>query len=488
MNSQDINKTLKQSQKASKTYKTVSPKRRAGFLRAIADEIEALGDDLLNTASRETNLPIPRLTGERGRTVGQLRLYANLLEEGSWLDATIDTAMPDRQPLPRVDLRKMLVPIGPVVVFGSSNFPFAYSTAGGDTASALATGCPVIVKGHPAHAETSRMVAAAIKKAAVKTKMPEGVFGHVEGGVEVGTYLVKHPIVKAVGFTGSFLGGKALFDLANKRKVPIPVFAEMGSVNPVFVFENALILRGGKIAEQLADSATLGVGQFCTKPGLIIGVESAALTAFTHDLKEKLQAKTAVPMLHQGIANNFKKGLHAIENQHIEQFSTFNNDDKAINGFPALGVTDGATFLKNRTLHQEVFGPFTLVVKCKDKAEMKRIAEKLEGQLTASLIAEPSDLVKQNDLLQAISEKCGRFNLNNVPTGVEVAHAMQHGGPFPASTDSRFGAVGHSAVLRWVRPLSYQNFSDDLLPDELKNANPLSILRRVNGVLTKDAI
>ena len=291
-----------------------------------------------------------------------------------------------------------------------------------------------------------------------------------------------------VGFTGSFSGGKALFDLANKRKVPIPVFAEMGSINPVFLFENALVLRGGKIAEQLADSVTLGVGQFCTKPGLIIGIETDALTHFIKELQTKMQAKMPAPMLHQGIANNYKKGLQNIESQNVIEFSTYNKDEKVLNGSTTAAVTDGATFLKNKALHQEVFGPFTLVVKCKDKAEMKRVAEKLEGQLTASLMAETADLKANKDLLQAISEKCGRFNLNNVPTGVEVTYAMQHGGPFPSSTDSRYGSVGNSAIFRWVRPLTYQNFEDAFLPDELKNGNPLSISRRINGELTKDKI
>jgi 2,5-dioxopentanoate dehydrogenase len=485
MTYKEIKKILVKSEQAFKKYSQKSGKQKALFLRTIAEEIENLGDILLETANKETNLPLPRLTGERGRTIGQLRLYAAQIEEGSWVDAIIDTAMPDRQPLPKVDLRKMNVPMGPVVVFGSSNFPFAYSTAGGDTASALAAGCPVIVKCHPAHPETSRMVAGAILKAAAKTGMPEGVFAHVEGGNEVGSYLVKHPIVKAVGFTGSFSGGKALFDLANKRKVPIPVFAEMGSINPVFLFENALLLRGGKIAEQLADSVTLGVGQFCTKPGLIIGIESDAMNSFTKELQAKMQPKPATPMLHQGIANNFRKGLQSIENQHISEFNVYKNEAKDNSGYAVVGVTDGATFLKNKALHQEVFGPFTLVVKCKNKGDMKRVAEKLEGQLTASLMAETSDLKGNKDLLQAISEKCGRFNLNNVPTGVEVTYAMQHGGPFPSSTDSRYGSVGNSAIFRWVRPLTYQNFEDAFLPDELKNGNPLSISRRVNGELTK---
>jgi 2,5-dioxopentanoate dehydrogenase len=485
-----INNALKQAEKAFKTYRQTTGKQRATFLKAIGEEIMALGDALIETTSRETNLPTARLVGERGRTILQLTQFANFVEEGSWVDAIIDTAQPDRQPLPKVDIRKMYVPLGTVAVFGSSNFPFAYSTAGGDTASALATGCPVIVKGHPAHAETSRMVATAILKAAQRTGMPEGVFAHIEGGVEEGVYLVKHPTVKAVGFTGSFIGGKSLFDTANKRKVPIPVFAEMGSTNPVFLFENALTLRGGAMASQLADSATLGMGQFCTKPGLIIGIDSDDLKKFIQNLQTNMAAKTAAPLLHQGIANNYKKGLQNIDNQHIDAFSVnaIPNLQSPIMGNPAVGVTTGQAFLKNKILHQEVFGPFTLVIACKDKSEMKRIAENLEGQLTASLMAEPDDLKKNKDLIALISDKCGRFILNGVPTGVEVTDAMQHGGPFPASTDSRYSSVSVGAVYRWVRPLAYQSFSTDILPNELKNENPLSILRKINGVLTKDRV
>lgn len=486
MTTKALDAVVKKAAAAFKTYKNTTPTQRAKFLRAIVAEIEALGDDLINTASQESNLPTARLVGERGRTIWQLNLYADLIEEGAYVEATIDTAQPERQPLPRIDIRKMYVPLGTVVVFGASNFPFAYSTAGGDTASALAVGCPVIVKGHPAHPETSRKVAQAILNAAAKTGMPEGVFGHVEGGLEVGTYLVKHPLVKAIGFTGSFQGGKALLDLANRRKEPIPVFAEMGSVNPVFLFENALILRGGAISTMLADSVTLGCGQFCTNPGLMIGVQSPALEAFITELKTKVATKPALPMLHQGIANSFRKGIQNIENQADVQIQSFNDDQNPINGFPTIAAVSGATFLKNKKLHHEVFGPFSIIVKCKNEAERLRVAEKLEGQLTASLMAEKSDIVDKDALLQVISEKCGRFNYNTVPTGVEVTYAQQHGGPFPASTDSRFGAVGQSAVLRWLRPLAFQNFDDAFLPDALKNSNPLSIVRRINGILTKE--
>ncbi len=485
MTNKEINPILAKSNQSYKAYRNVSGKQKATFLRAIADEIEALGDTLIETASRESNLPTARFMGERGRTTGQLRMFADYVEEGSWVDAIIDTAIPDRQPIPKVDLRKMLVPMGSVVVFGASNFPLAFSTAGGDTASALASGCPVIVKAHPAHPETSRLVASAIEKAAARTKMPEGVFAHIEGGVEVGTFLVRHPSVKAVAFTGSYGGGKALFDLANKRKQPIPVFSEMGSINPVILFENALAQRGETLATQLADSVTLGVGQFCTNPGLIIGIESDSFNAFLDSFKAKMQAKTAAPMLHEGIANTYKKGVKNVESQSETEVLTISDTEKAINGHPSVGVVSGATFLKNKALHHEVFGPFSLIVKCANKGELKRIIDKLEGQLTATLMAEPEDLKKQSVLIDAIGEKCGRLIINNVPTGVEVTHAMQHGGPFPSTTDARFTSVGTSAILRFVRPLCFQNFSNDLLPDALKDGNPLSIWRKVNGEMTK---
>ena len=481
----EINQILAQAKQAHKAYRHTSGKQKAAFLRAIAEEIELLGDILIQTASRESNLPIARFMGERGRTTGQLRLFADYVEEGSWVEATIDTAIPDRQPIPKVDLRKMLVPMGTVVVFGASNFPLAFSTAGGDTASALAAGCPVVVKAHPAHPETARLVGSAIEKAAKRTKMPEGVFALVEGGVEVGTYLVKHPSVKAVAFTGSYAGGKALFDLANKRKQPIPVFSEMGSINPVVLFENALAERGETLATQLADSVTLGIGQFCTNPGLILGIESTAFETFLDNFRTKMQAKVAAPMLHQGIANAYKTGVEKVKNQAETQVLTIPDTNNPLNGHPSVGVVTGATFLKNKALHHEVFGPFSLVVKCANKGELKRVIDKLEGQLTATLMAEPSDLKKQSTLIDAISEKCGRIIINNVPTGVEVTHAMHHGGGFPATTDSRFTSVGTSAIVRFVRPLCYQNFSNDLLPDALKEGNPLSIWRKINGQLTK---
>jgi NADP-dependent aldehyde dehydrogenase len=481
----EIGQILIASESASKLYSHYSGKKKADFLRQIAVEIEHLGDNLIETAANESHLPLARLTGERARTTGQLRLFAEYLEEGSWVDAVIDLAIPDRQPLPKVDLRKMLVPIGPVVIFGASNFPLAFSTAGGDTASALAAGCSVIVKGHPAHIKTSTLVASAIQSAALKTKMPTGVFAHVEGGIEVGQFLTQHPIIKAVAFTGSYTAGKSLFDLANKRKQPIPVFAEMGSVNPVILFPASLKERSESLATQLADSVTLGVGQFCTNPGLLIGLESEELTAFSNHFTCKMMQKNAAPMLHEGIAQNFEKTIENFSNQQDINIHSIEKDGNKLNGHPAVGIVSGATFLNNIILHQEVFGPFSLIVACKDINELNQIMDELEGQLTITIMAESSDLTSNKSLLETIREKCGRLILNNVPTGVEVTHAMNHGGPFPATTDTRFTSVGTSAILRFVRPLCYQNFPDDLLPDALKDNNPLSIWRKINGVLTK---
>jgi NADP-dependent aldehyde dehydrogenase len=481
----EIGQILIASESASKLYSHYSGKKKADFLRQIAVEIEHLGDNLIETAANESHLPLARLTGERARTTGQLRLFAEYLEEGSWVDAVIDLAIPDRQPLPKVDLRKMLVPIGPVVIFGASNFPLAFSTAGGDTASALAAGCSVIVKGHPAHIKTSTLVASAIQSAALKTKMPTGVFAHVEGGIEVGQFLTQHPIIKAVAFTGSYTAGKSLFDLANKRKQPIPVFAEMGSVNPVILFPASLKERSESLATQLADSVTLGVGQFCTNPGLLIGLESEELTAFSNHFTCKMMQKNAAPMLHEGIAQNFEKTIENFSNQQDINIHSIEKDGNKLNGHPAVGIVSGATFLNNIILHQEVFGPFSLIVACKDINELNQIMDELKGQLTITIMAESSDLTSNKSLLETIREKCGRLILNNVPTGVEVTHAMNHGGPFPATTDTRFTSVGTSAILRFVRPLCYQNFPDDLLPDALKDNNPLSIWRKINGVLTK---
>ena len=470
-------------------YRKLSLKQRAAFMKAIAVELENCGDALINTAMSETNLPEARLRGERARTIFQLNSYAEACGKGSWLDARIDTAIPDKTP-PKPDIRKMLVPLGPVVVFGASNFPFAYSTAGGDTACAFAAGCPVIVKAHPAHAETSEIVANAILTAADKCNMPKGIFTHVHGaGFEVGKALVQHPHTKAVGFTGSFLGGKQLFDWGNQRKEPIPVFSEMGSINPVFLMPEKLNASAPEIAQQYAGSITLGVGQFCTNPGLIIGIESEALKTFVHDLGKAIQKIDPAPMLHPGIVSAYKKNKgNALLQDDVHLVAESETDVKENEGLPTIATATGQAFLNNPVLHQEVFGPYSIIIRCKDMNEMIEVAKNLEGQLTSTLMATENDITGNDELVEAVKNICGRFILNNVPTGVEVCLSQHHGGPFPATTDSRFGAVGADGIKRFARPVAFQNWSNNLLPDELKNENPLGIWRTVNDELSKEKI
>lgn len=441
-------------------------------MRTIAKEIEALGDELIQTTMRETNLPEARLKGERARTMFQLTSYALACEKGDWLEARITTAIPDRVP-PRPDIRKMLVPMGPVVVFGSSNFPYAYSTAGGDTASALAAGCTVVVKAHPAHPETSEMMAGAIKRALKDLDMPEDIFIHLHGASHaVGEALVKDEYTKAVGFTGSYSGGMALFNWANQRKEPIPVFAEMGSVNPVFLFNEKLSSDINGIAKMYAESITLGVGQFCTNPGIIVGLEGEPLQKFTQSLGEKMAAIQVGNMLHPGITEAYlQKSSTALSQSEIQNISN------TAAPHPILASVSAKIFLANPVLHQEVFGPFSLVVSCQDMEEMRAVAHAVEGQLTCTVMTTQAELQAEQELLQTIQSKCGRIIFNGVPTGVEVCHAMQHGGPFPSSTDARFGSVGPDAIKRFARPLAFQNFPDELLPDELKEDNPLQINR-----------
>ena len=486
---QDLNTVMFQSAEAFKKYRKFSGKQKATFLRAIAEEMEALGMDLIHTAMKETNLPEGRLVGERGRTIFQLKMFADLLEEGSWVEARIDSANLKRQPIPKVDLRKMLVPIGTVAVFGASNFPFAYSTAGGDTASALASGCPVVVKGHPAHARTSAMVAEAILRAAELTGMPKGVFAHLEGGenFEVGKDLVMHPAIKAVGFTGSFGGGKALFDMANQRPEPIPVFSEMGSVNPVVLMPEKMKQDAENVAISYANSITLGVGQFCTNSGLIFGIENEDLERFIDILSDEIEKIAPTKMLNEGIFKNYEdKKMTALSQDGVNTESVSKIEKNAeIQGTPTIASVNANIFLKNLKLHQEVFGPYSLVVKCKDETQLLEVLNHLEGQLTATLMATESELIANEEIVDTLRNLSGRLNFNNAPTGVEVCFAMQHGGPFPACTDSRFTSVGPDAIKRWVRPASYQSFPDSLLPDELKHDNPLNIWRMVDNEFVK---
>lgn len=472
--------------KAFHVYRKYSLKQRADFIRTISKEIENLGNELLNVAGQETNLPEARLRNERARTMYQLSSYADACERGQWLEARIDTAIPEKNP-PKPDIRKMLVPLGPVVVFGASNFPFAYSTAGGDTASAFAAGCPVIVKAHPAHPQTSELVASAIFKAAETCKMPKGIFAHVHGvNFEVAKALVSHPHTKAVGFTGSYLGGKQLFDWANQRKEPIPVFAEMGSINPVFLLPEKLKSSAADIAKMYAGSITLGVGQFCTKPGLVIGIESEVLQIFIHDLGKAVQQITPAAMLHPGIVKAYKENKgNALLQEDVHLVAESNAAVKENEGLPTIATASGQAFLNNPVLHQEVFGPYSLVIRCKDMNEMIEVAKHLEGQLTSTLMATENDIKNNEELVEAIKNICGRFVLNGVPTGVEVCLSMHHGGPFPATTDSRFTSVGADAIKRFARPIAFQNWPNELLPDELKDENPLGIWRTVNNEIKK---
>ncbi len=486
---EEINAVMQQAWKAFYEYRKYPLKRRADFMRAIALELEEVGDTLVQTAMSETNLPQARLNGEKARTIYQLTSYAAACEKGEWLEARIDTANPDKTP-PKPDIRKMLVPLGPVVVFGASNFPFAYSTAGGDTACALAAGCPVIVKAHPAHANTSQLVADAVLSAAEKCGMPEGIFAHVHGaGFEVGKALVTHNYTKAVGFTGSYIGGKQLFDWANQRKEPIPVFSEMGSINPVFLMPDKMKQSAADVAKQYAGSITLGVGQFCTNPGLIVGIEGNDLKTFISVLGEEIKKITPGTMLHPGIAKAFvEKRKTALAQNDVETVAV--SDTAAIEnqGTPTIASASGKAFLNNPVLHQEVFGPYSLVIRCADSSELLEVVKHLEGQLTATLMATENDIKNNDAFVEAVKDICGRFILNGVPTGVEVCLSMQHGGPFPATTDPRFTSVGADGIKRFARPIAFQNWSNVLLPEELKNENPVGIWRTVNNELTKDSL
>lgn len=486
----EIEKAVELAAKAFKIFRTTSGTKKSEFLNEIATEIEALGDELIQTYCSETGLPEGRAIGERGRTLFQLRAFANLVKEGSWVEATIDTAQPNRLPIPKVDIRKVYVPLGPIVVFGASNFPLAYSTAGGDTAAAFAAGCPVVVKSHPMHAGTGELVASAIIKAAEKTAMPNGVFSNLNSsGIEIGEILVKHSQIKAVGFTGSINGGRALYDMAAKRNEPIPVFAEMGSINPVIILPNAIKNEGKKWAKIYANSITLGSGQFCTNPGLILGIKGDNLSNFIKTLSKEIVKIEPSCMLHPNIIGAYESNkAKMIAQQGLQATATINNEVSKNFGRQIITTVEGATFLANTTLHQEVFGPFSMVVQCKNIQQLEVIISKLEGQLTGTILSENNEIKNYPAIVSELQNRVGRIIFNGVPTGVEVCPSMVHGGPYPASTDSRFTAVGIHSIKRWVRPFSFQNWPNELLPNELKNENPLGILRLVDGKLTKDSI
>lgn len=459
----------------------------ARFLTAIGEGIMGLGDALLETCGAETALPRARLESERGRTVGQLGLFARVVTEGSWVRARIDRAQPDRKPAPRVDIRSMLVPVGPVAVFGSSNFPFAFSTAGGDTASALAAGCPVIVKAHSGHPKTSDLVAGVIAAAAKSAGMPAGVFSHVHCDHSGGTALVRAPEVKAAGFTGSVRAGRALFDAAASRPDPIPVFAEMGSVNPVVVLPSALDGDLAGLAGALCGSVTLGVGQFCTNPGLVFVIEGLRMEAFVAALAAKIAATTPATMLTGPIHSAYVTGLKrmaALPGVAVAGRAAAAPDPAKHEGAAAVLTVSGAVFLRTPALQEEVFGPSTLIVRCVDDRELEAGIASLPGQLTATVHGTEADVAGRPGLVALLRERSGRLLFSGVPTGVEVGDAMQHGGPWPATTDARFTSVGSSAIFRFVRPAAWQGFPDSLLPPALQDANPLRIHRLVDGVWT----
>jgi len=435
------------------TYRHESGKTKALFLRRIAENLEANGEAIVAAANEETSLPLPRLHSELGRTTGQLRLFAELVEDGSWVDARIDRANPNRKP-PKPDLRSMLRPIGAVAVFGASNFPLAFSVAGGDTASALAAGCPVVVKAHPAHLRTSALAAAAIASA-----VPEGVFAMIEG-VEEGIALVQQPAIKAVGFTGSRRGGQAIMDAAAKRPDPIPVYAEMGSINPVFILPGAMRERGATIATGLQASVTVGVGQFCTNPGLVV---TSSHSAFIDELQQRIAATTPAPMLTPGICDAYRAGVERLAA--TRGVRTLARVDAASGA--ALFTTDARTFLGDETLMDEVFGPSTIVVEC-EPSSLLGVARRLEGQLTVTIHGTDDDLVAHRELIDILETKAGRIVFNGFPTGVEVSDAIVHGGPWPATSDGRSSSVGTRAIERWVRAVCWQDCPEAILPEELR--------------------
>ncbi|MEO7043977.1 MAG: aldehyde dehydrogenase (NADP(+)) [Ferruginibacter sp.] len=462
-------------------YRKKSGVEKAVFLEKIAEEIINTGDELITVCCNETGLPKGRIEGERMRTANQLKMFASLLREGSWVDARIETALPDRAPLPKPDIRSMLTAIGPVVVFGASNFPLAFSVAGGDTASALAAGCPVIVKAHSAHPATSALVGKAIQAAAKKTNMPDGVFSLLFGdGKNVGIQLVVHPQIKAVGFTGSFAGGKALFDAAAKRESPIPVYAEMGSTNPVFILPEALKEKADAIAAGFSGSVTLGVGQFCTNPGMLIYEKET--TDFSEKIKEAFTKTSGGAMLAENIFKSYESGI-AKHNSiaGVNEIAKGNKMEGSNYAQPVLFKTSSTILNEHTELGEEIFGPTSIIVEANSKEDLLDIAKKLSGHLTATVHGTENDLAANTDLLDILEQKVGRIVINGYPTGVEVCSAMVHGGPYPSTTDSRSTSVGTAAIFRFTRPVCFQSLPDKFLPTELQNKNILNIDRLVNS-------
>ncbi|MCB4767548.1 aldehyde dehydrogenase (NADP(+)) [Ancylobacter sp. Lp-2] len=470
--------------KAFPAYRATTPEQRAAFLDAVAAEIEAIGDALIERATQETGLPAARLQGERARTTGQLRLFALWIRAGGADEPRLDSPLPDRKPLPRADLRLRHIGVGPVAVFGASNFPLAFSVAGGDTASALAAGCPVIVKGHPAHPGTSELIGRAIRAAVAKAGLPEGVFSLLTGtSHELGGALVADPRIAAVGFTGSRAGGLALVAIAAKRPVPIPVYAEMSSINPVFLLPAALESRAEALGTAFVGSLTMGAGQFCTNPGLVIAIEGEGLDRFLASAGAAVSGAPAATMLTPGIAGAYAKGVTALAAAGATEIARGGAEAGPNACRPALFVAEAGAFLSEAALSHEVFGASSLVIRCRDAAEMLAVARAVEGQLTATLHLDAADHPLAAELVPVLEEKAGRILANGWPTGVEVCHAMVHGGPFPATSDPRSTSVGTLAIRRFLRPVCYQDLPEALLPPAVRDGNPLRLPRLLDGTI-----
>jgi len=469
-------------------YSQAGSEQRARFLTAIADEIDGLDENFLQQVHLETALPLPRLQGEKARTSAQLRLFAQLLARGDTENVRIDTSLPERRPLPRPDLRQYQLALGPVAVFGASNFPLAFSTAGGDTASALAAGCTVVFKAHNGHLATAAGIAQAIERARVAQNLPAGVFNMIFGDL-IGAELVQQPAIQAVGFTGSLKGGRTLFDLAARRPQPIPVFAEMSSVNPLIVMPEALHVRGDQIARELAASFTLGAGQFCTKPGLIIGLRGGDFDRFINQLSEQVNVAPPQTMLHAGILENYRQGVARWDHHPaLRQLAAGATADNQATARLYLGDGSLLSSKDDPLLQEEVFGPLAVVVAVESLEALLDALDHLQGQLTATLLAEPADLPQTHPLSQRLLYKAGRVLFNGYPTGVEVSDAMVHGGPWPATSDARGTSVGTLAISRFQRPVCLQNWPAELLPPPVRDANPLNLLRLVNGRYTREVI
>jgi len=486
----EVDRAVALASSAFAVFSSISGKARGALLRRIADGLDRNREPIAERAHLETALPMPRLLGEVGRTTGQLRLFASVIEEGSWVEARIDSALPDRQPLPRPSLRSMLRPLGPVAIFGASNFPLAFSAAGGDTASALAAGCPVIFKAHPAHPGTSELVAEVIVQAIADEGLPEGVFSLLyDAGIEVGAALVRHSQIEAISFTGSLRGGRALMDIAAARPRPIPCFTEMSSGNPIFVLPGSLGNTPEALAAQLFSSFTLGAGQFCTKPGIVFVLESPETDHFVDKLTELAAGAQPYTLLTPGIAHAYAQS--SAERAHQATLSAESPTNPSAPGCAAqaqLFTANAGEFLSQPSLSEEIFGPTTLVVRCASQADFLQAAEALQGHLTATIAGTEPELAAQPELIRILTRKVGRLLFNGFPTGVEVSHAMVHGGPYPATSDSRFTSVGSQAIFRFARPFCYQSFPDALVPAELQSANPLGILRLVDGVASREAL